>query len=100
MYAWLKVHAADERKPNDTDEQFLYRARKKAIGPFKKATWDLPEDVRAEIGRRLEEKFGFLFEKLRVPGTKGVVERWVKPVELEPTLAGAGVFHRDDEAGD
>ena len=100
MYAWVRVHAADERKPNDTDEQFLYRSRKKAIGPFKKAMWDLPEGTRAEIGRRLEEKFGFLFDKLRIPGTKSVVAKWVKPVAVEPVLAGAGAFHRDDEAGD
>jgi len=100
MYTWLHANAADERKPKDTDEQFLYRSRKKAIGPFKRAAWNLPEAVRAEIGRRLEEKFGFLFEKLRVPGTKSVVEKWVRPVELEPALAGAGAFHRDDEAGD
>jgi hypothetical protein len=100
MYAWVHANAADERKAKDTNEQFLYRSRKKAIGPFKKAAWDLPETVRAGIGRRLEEKFSFLFEKLRVPGTKSVVEKWVKPFELDPVLAGTGAFHRDDEAGD
>jgi fructose/tagatose bisphosphate aldolase len=100
MYAWLHANAADEKKPKDTDEQFLYRSRKKAIGPFKKAAWDLPEAVRAEIGRRLEEKFGSLFEKLHVPGTRSAVEKWVKTFELDPAPAGAGAFHRDDEAGD
>jgi fructose/tagatose bisphosphate aldolase len=100
MYAWVRANAAEERKPKDTDEQFLYRSRKKAIGPFKKHTWDLPEATRAEIGRRLEEKFSFLFEKLNVPGTKSLVAKYVKPVEVEPVLAGAGAFRRDDEAGD
>ncbi len=100
MYGWLRTNAADERKPADTDEQFLYRSRKKAIGPFKRAAWDLPEEARAAIGRLLEEKFAFLFEKLRVPDTKKVVDAWVKPVELESVPLGAGVFHRDDDAGD
>src|ERR1044071_2773270 len=34
MLAWLDQNAQGERKPKDTDEQFYYRARKKAIGPF------------------------------------------------------------------
>ena len=36
MIEWLKINAADERKPKDTDAQFVYKTRKKAIGPFKK----------------------------------------------------------------
>jgi fructose-bisphosphate aldolase class II len=99
MYAWLKANAADERKPTDTDEQFLYRSRKKAIGPFKKAAWDLPEAVRSEIGATLQAKFEYLFGKLRVQGTKNAVSRFVRPVEVERGAA-AGSFVRDDEAGD
>jgi len=99
MYAWLKANAANERKANDTDEQFLYRSRKKAIGPFKKALWGLPEAARAEIGAALQAKFEFLFGKLRVQGTKNAVSRFVKPFEVERTAA-AGAFVRDDEAGD
>src|SRR4029077_20671886 len=41
--AWLREHTADERKPDQTEEQFLYTTRKKAIGPFKRRLWDLPE---------------------------------------------------------
>jgi fructose/tagatose bisphosphate aldolase len=36
MMEWLDANAASERKPGDTPEQFYYRARKKAIGPFKR----------------------------------------------------------------
>jgi fructose/tagatose bisphosphate aldolase len=99
MYAWIRSHAAGERKANDTEEQFLYRSRKKAIGPFKKAAWDLPEAVRAEIGAVLQAKFEYLFGKLRVQGTKNAVARFVKPLEVARTAA-AGTFVRDDEAGD
>src|SRR5690606_6692655 len=35
MYAWVREHALEEKKPKDTEEQFIYKARKKAIGPFK-----------------------------------------------------------------
>ena len=36
MYEWLKVNAASEAKQGETEEQFLYKTRKKALGPFKK----------------------------------------------------------------
>src|SRR5512143_2204819 len=35
MYDWLTTNAKDERKPTDSDEQFYYKTRKKALGPFK-----------------------------------------------------------------
>ena len=34
--AWCYENAADERKPDQTDQQFVYTTRKKAIGPFKR----------------------------------------------------------------
>ncbi len=99
MYAWIRTNAADERKEKDTEEQFLYKSRKKAIGPFKKQVWGLPEAVRGEIGGALERKFEYLFGKLRVQGTKNAVGRYVKPVEVA-LAAGTHGFVRDDEAGD
>jgi fructose/tagatose bisphosphate aldolase len=87
MYAWLRVHAADERKPKDTEEQFVYKSRKKAIGPFKRRLWGLDEATRQAIGKALEDRFAFLMEKLRVNGTSGVVRQVVKPVEILPDRA-------------
>jgi fructose/tagatose bisphosphate aldolase len=78
MYAWLREHAQEERKPKDTEEQFLYKARKKAIGPFKKQLWSLPADLRAAIGASLEERFAFLMKKLQVNATAGLVKTLVK----------------------
>ena len=60
MYAWTAEHAAEERKPTDTEQQFLYKGRKKAIGPFKKQLWSLEPSVRDAIGASLEERFAFL----------------------------------------
>ena len=39
--AWCYANAADERKAGQTDKQFVYKTRKKAIGPFKRQLWDL-----------------------------------------------------------
>jgi len=82
MYAWLREHAQEERKPKDTEEQFIYKARKKAIGPFKKQLWGLPEPSRAAIGASLEQRFTFLMKQLRVDGTADVVKTFVRPAPV------------------
>ncbi len=76
---WVKVEAKEEWKKGDTEEQFIYKSRKKAIGPFKRRFWDLPADVRAAIGADLEKTFAFLFEQLRVKGTRAATDKYVKP---------------------
>jgi fructose/tagatose bisphosphate aldolase len=82
--AWCFANAADERKADQTDEQFVYTTRKKAIGPFKRALWDLP--TKDEILASQAEKIGFLFRQLGVPGSREVVARYVTPVELHRPL--------------
>jgi len=76
---WVKAEAKEEWKKGDTEEQFIYKSRKKAIGPFKKRFWDLPEHVRAAIGADLEKTFAFLFEQLRVKGTRAATDKYVNP---------------------
>ncbi len=76
---WVKVEAKEEWKKGDTEEQFIYKSRKKAIGPFKRRFWDLPAAVRAAIGADLEKTFTFLFEQLRVKGTRAATDTYVKP---------------------
>ena len=78
MYAWTAEHAAEERKPTDTEQQFLYKGRKKAIGPFKKQLWSLEPSVREAIGASLEQRFSFLMAQLKIGGTKPVVARHVE----------------------
>jgi len=77
--AWVIAECKDEWKKGDTEPQFIYKSRKKAVGPFKRRMWDLPEDVRQAIGADLEKTFAFLFEQLRVAGTRAAVDRIVKP---------------------
>ena len=82
MYAWIRENALEERKPKDTEEQFLYKARKKAIGPFKPKIWALPEDARRAIGQSLEDQFTFLMTKLKINDTAAAVARFVRVPEI------------------
>src|SRR5206468_11644526 len=54
LHGWVDQNAAGERKSGDTNEQFYYKARKKAIGPFKRELGSLGEDVRQAIAADLE----------------------------------------------
>lgn len=81
IYAWLDVNAKDERKPTDSDEQFYYKSRKKALGPFKKQLWQLPTAAKDKLARLYDEKFEFLFRQLAVPGTARYVAQYVHAAE-------------------
>ncbi len=101
IYEWLRVNAKDERKAGDTDEQFFYKSRKKALGPFKKALWSLPSSTQAELARAYDAKFEFLFSQLGVSGTLPYVERYIDAPDqrrLAPHLSGPAVEAAPDDA--
>ncbi|MBA3877971.1 MAG: hypothetical protein C0498_13820 [Anaerolinea sp.] len=91
--AWCFENALDERKPDQTDQQFVYTSRKKAIGPFKRELWDLA--TKDEILAAQVAKIGFLYHELGVVGSRSMVDRYVRPVELRrpvpPAVAEAAV---------
>ena len=90
IYAWLSEHAKDERKPSDSDEQFFYKTRKKALGPFKRKFWDLDDATRATLARVYDQKFGFLFEQLAIGNTAAMVAKYITPPLIHrPTPEGA-----------
>ena len=82
IYDWLRDNAKDERKSSDSDEQFFYKTRKKALGPFKKTFWDLPAGVKQTLAKAYDEKFEFLFRQLAVNGTAAYVKKFVNPPAL------------------
>jgi fructose-bisphosphate aldolase, class II len=79
MYEHTHTEFSNERKSGETDEQFIYKTRKKALGAFKRELWELPEDSRAQIRSGLQEQFAFLFRKLAVTNTREMVARFVSP---------------------
>lgn len=82
IYNYLRANFSNEKKEGETDEQFIYKTRKKGFGPFKKRLLDLPESVRAELRRELQERFSFFFNKLRVSNTRSAVDRWINVVKV------------------
>ena len=76
IYEWLKANAANETKQGETDEQFLYKTRKKAFGPFKKEIWGLPQKTRDRIADEIQDKFDFLFKQLNAVNNKESVDRY------------------------
>ena len=70
---WLHSHATAERKPGDTDEQFIYKTRRLASGPFKKQLWNLPEEERSRIRHGFEQRFAELYRHLGVEHTTDTV---------------------------
>ncbi len=87
IYKHLHSEFPGDKKPGWTDEQFIYKTRKKGFGnPFKEDFWALPEEIKSEIGKELEAKVRFYFEKLQAGGTKDIVAKSVTPTAVAPCM--------------
>jgi len=96
MSAWCFANTADERKEGETDDVFLYKTRKKALGPFKRQLWELP--TKDAIIASQEETLRFLFGKLRVNGSRALVEQFVhaqrRDQPMPESLTASSALHR------
>ncbi|MFA5028155.1 MAG: class II fructose-bisphosphate aldolase, partial [Candidatus Methylomirabilota bacterium] len=91
--AYCFAHHAGERKPDQTEAQFLYTTRKKAWAGMKQRFWDLPDDLQEVLMGSLEEMFGQMFDRLRVGETEALVRQHTTappvPVPMPEGLAAA-----------
>jgi fructose/tagatose bisphosphate aldolase len=101
IYDWLKVNAAAERREGETEEQFIYKTRKKALGPFKKEIMSLPQASRDAIAQELEQKFDFLFKQLNTTNNIELVNKYtaLKRVIVRKRESEEAVVH-DGEGAD
>lgn len=86
IYAYLDKNHAGERKPDMTDDQFYYKSRKRAIGPFKKQIMAIPEKLRNKITVSWENQFRLLFNSLAIGDTKKLVDKFISTPKYLPTL--------------
>jgi len=102
IYDYIRKDLIGEKGAKDTDEQFIYKTRKKGFGAFKKDMWNLPPDVLKGIGKELENKFLFIFEQLSLFNTKDVTAKFVKPVDVPvpapASLTGKGAVKGEKKA--
>ncbi|MBI5353372.1 MAG: class II fructose-bisphosphate aldolase [Chloroflexi bacterium] len=87
MYAWLDVNSAGDRKPGMTDEQFYYKSRKNAIGPFKAKSYALPAEATTKLDAAWEAQFDKLFNLLGVKDTMKYVKQYITTAKVTPKLA-------------
>ncbi|MEZ0323610.1 MAG: class II fructose-bisphosphate aldolase [Hydrogenothermaceae bacterium] len=80
IYRFIEENFKDEWKEGMTREQFLYKSRKRGLGPFKYQWWTL--ENKEEILDAIEKKFEFLFEKLNVFGTKEYTDKYIKLIKM------------------
>jgi fructose/tagatose bisphosphate aldolase len=76
IYKWLKTNLKGEIKKGQTEEQFLYKTRKKGLGPFKEEIIRLPQETRDAIAYEVEKTFSFLFNQLNVANTRAIVSEY------------------------
>jgi len=86
IYAWLDKNNGHERKEGQTDEQFYYKTRKRALGEFKQKIWAITPDQLAKITTAWDKQFRDLFERLGVADTRQYVDKHIKEVKVEAKL--------------
>lgn len=89
VYEYINTELTGEKKEKDTEEQFIYKTRKKGFGLFKKEMWDLPAAVLVSIGEELENQFSFIFDQLNISDTADIVEKFVKSVDVPLNIPAA-----------
>jgi len=65
-----------QKRRGETEEQFLYKTRKRAFGDFKEEMWNIPEENLGGIREELESRFSLLFRKLNVVNTTDLIGRF------------------------
>jgi len=96
IYAYLDDKHSDERKSDMTDDQFYYKTRKQAIGPFKEQIWELPQEIREKVSASWEKNFHNLFSALGIAGTN----QYFQEYKTDPCYLPSLKTYLAAEAGD
>jgi hypothetical protein len=87
IYAYLDENNAHERKEGQTDEQFYYKTRKRALGAFKKAIWEMTPEQIEKVNAAWTVQFRDLFDRLGMKDTRPYVDEHIRPVQVPAQLS-------------
>lgn len=87
IYTYLDDNHAQDRKEGQTDEQFYYNTRKRALGTFKEAIWSMAPVQLDRVKAAWDTQFRDLFDRLGVADTRPFVEKHIRPVHVPAKLA-------------
>jgi len=76
MYEWIRTNMSSEKKPDMTEEQFIYSTRKKAWGPFKEYLWKLEASDKQALLDHIHAKVSYLASKLNVRNTRHILLKY------------------------
>jgi fructose/tagatose bisphosphate aldolase len=77
LHRHLDSQYSQERKTGETEEQFIYKTRKRVFGDFKKELWNIPEPNLSKIMAELQDRLSLMFHKLNVVNTTDLVRKYV-----------------------
>jgi len=69
-----------------TESQFYHKVEMHALAPFKKALWNLPVGDKEIIIHTWESQFDLLFQHLGCANSRSLVEKYIRPVIVQPIL--------------
>ncbi len=78
LYQYCRDNFENEREEGWTDEQLLYKTRKKAFGPHKKEMWLMSEDEKNVVRQALAAEFEILIQKLNLKGNAHTVRQYIE----------------------
>jgi fructose/tagatose bisphosphate aldolase len=87
IYAYLDENHAHERKEGQTNEQFYYKTRKRALGTFKKAIWNMEPEYLDRVKAAWNTQFKDLFDRLGMADTRPLVDKHIQIVHIPAKLS-------------
>ncbi len=79
MEAYALTKLGQDRRPGESDAQFLHLARRKLWGPFQASLWEIEAEPLVEIRESLTSRFRALMRSLRASGLRPAVEGYTRP---------------------